>query len=192
MYKEIIGNIAIIKPSEGYVLAFRGDSSGEVYQKVSRHKDKPIDDIIEVKEINIPIYIPIYKENLIEKTNLDEIKQHIISQTKKILEEFLDNNPLLFEEKYYNVSSEAQSHLASIIKAAESAQELQIHYTPMWNSIGEQREYYSLETLKKLFIEIQKYVLKFIIQQQKMEEEILSIDNKTDLLNFSIIYSKED
>lgn len=192
MYQEVFGNVVVIRPSEGYVLTLRGDSSKETYRKISRHKDKSINDIIEVKQSNVPIYVPIYEENLAEKTNLDEIKQHIISQTKKILEEFLDNNPLLFEEQYYNVSSEAQSHLASIIKAAESAQELQIHYTPMWNPIGGQREFYSLETLKKLFIEIQKYVLKFIIQQQKMEEKILSINNKIDLLNFSIIYSKED
>ena len=127
-----------------------------------------------------------------EKISLDEIKQHIILQTKKILEEFLSDNPLLFEEEYYNVSSSAQSHLISIIKAAESAEELGIPYTPMWNAIGKQRQNYSLETLKKLLIEIQKYVLFFVIQQQKMELEILSIQDKKELLNFSIIYSKED
>lgn len=192
MYQEVFGNVIVIKPSEGYVLAFRGDSSQTTYKRISRHKNKPIDDIVEVKESNVPVFVPDYKENLIEKTNLDEIKQHIILQTKKILEEFLNNNPLLFEEQYYNVSSEAQGHLASIIKAAESAEEMNISYTPMWNPIGGQREYYSLQTLKKLFIEIQKYVLKFVIQQQNMEQQILSINDKIELLNFSIIYNKED
>lgn len=193
MYQEQIGDIIIIKPSEGYTLTLRGASSKETYKRISRHKDKSFDDIIEVKKENLPIYVPNYEKNIMEeKISLDEIKQHIILQTKKILEEFLSDNPLLFEEEYYNVSSSAQSHLISIIKAAESAEELGISYTPMWNAVGKQRQYYSLETLKKLLIEIQKYVLFFVIQQQKMELEILSIQDKKELLNFSIIYSKED
>lgn len=192
MYQTIIGNLMVIKPSEGYLLTLRGDPSGTTYVKISRNKNFPIDDIIEVKEANLPVYVPEYEKNIVEETNLDEIKKYIILQTKKLLEEFLDNNPLLFEERYYNVSSDAQGHLASVIKAAENAQELGISYTPMWNAIGHQREYYSLKTLKTLFIEIQKYVLKFVIQQQKMELQILSIKDKEELLNFSIIYNKED
>ena len=192
MYQEQIGDIIIIKPSEGYTLALRGVSSKETYKRISRHKDKSFDDIIEVKKENLPIYIPNYEKNIVEGISLDEVKQHIILQTKKILEEFLSNNPLLFEGEYYNVSSSAQNHLISIIKAAESAEELGISYMPMWNAVGKQRQYYSLETLKKLLIEIQKYVLFFVIQQQKMELEILSIRDKKELLNFSIIYSKED
>lgn len=192
MYQEIIGNMIVVTPSEGYTLALRGDSSGETYAEISRNKNRSLDDIIEVKLTNLPIYVPHYEKNLAEETNLGEIKKYIILQTKKLLEEFLDNNPILFEDQYYNVSSEAQGHLASVIKAAESAQELNISYTPMWNAIGQQREYYSLETLKTLFIEIQKYVLKFIIQQQQMELQILSIKDREELLNFSIIYHKED
>lgn len=192
MHQEIIGNMIVITPSEGYTLALRGDSSDMTYSEISRNKNRTLDDIIEVKLTNLPVYVPNYEKNLAQETNLDEIKKYIILQTKKLLEEFLDNNPLLFEEQYYNVSSSAQGHLASVIKAAESAQELGIAYTPMWNAMGHQREYYSLETLKTLFIEIQKYVLQFIIQQQQMELQILSLKDKEELLNFSIIYHKED
>ena len=136
MYQAQIGDIIIIKPSEGYTLTLRGASSKETYKRISRHKDKSFDHIIEVKKENLPIYIPNYEKNIVEGISLDEIKQHIILQTKKILEEFLSDNPLLFEEEYYNVSSSAQSHLISIIKAAESAEELGISYTPMWNAVG--------------------------------------------------------
>lgn len=107
MYQTIIGNSIVVRPSEGYLLTLRGDSSGATYVKISRNKNFPIDDIIEVKETNVPVYVPEYEKNIVEETNLDEIKKYIILQTKKLLEEFLDNNPLLFEEQYYNVSSDA-------------------------------------------------------------------------------------
>lgn len=192
MNQEIIGNTVVITPSEGYTLAFRGDSSDMTYAEISRNKNRALDDIIEVKLTNLPTYVPNYEKSLTQETNLDEIKKYIILQTKNLLEEFLDDNPILFEGRYYNVSSNAQGHLASVIKAAESAQELGIPYTPMWNAVGYQREYYSLKTLKTLFIEIQKYVLQFVVQQQEMELQILSFKNKEELLNFNIIYNKED
>ena len=50
MYQEQIGDIIIIKPSEGYTLALRGVSSKETYKRISRHKDKSFDDIIEVMQ----------------------------------------------------------------------------------------------------------------------------------------------
>lgn len=192
MNQEIIGNTVVITPSEGYTLAFRGDPSNMTYAEISRNKNRALDDIIEVKLTNLPIYVPNYEKSLTQETNLDEIKKYIILQTKNLLEEFLGDNPILFEGQYYNVSSNAQGHLASVIKAAESAQELGIPYTPMWNAVGHQREYYSLETLKTLFIEIQKYIFQFIIQQQQMELQILSLKDKEELLNFNIIYNKED
>ena len=107
MHQEIIGNMIVITPSEGYTLALRGDSSDMTYSEISRNKNRTLDDIIEVKLINLPVYVPNYEKNLSQETNLDEIKKYIILQTKKLLEEFLDNNPLLFEEQYYNVSSSA-------------------------------------------------------------------------------------
>lgn len=113
----------------------------------------------------------------------------MIKKSKILLETFLSNNPLNFEGKLYNVTTEAQSHLNSVIKASEYAQSLNIEYTPLWNSIEGIREPYSLDTLKTLFIEIQKYVALFVIQQQKIEQDILNIKDIIELLNYNIEYN---
>lgn len=193
MYQNQDGNKLIIQASEGYTLTFRGDSSNQTFAKIILpvNNTKMINKIIEVEDTNIPIYVPEYQKDT-SSMNVDELQQFIISQTKIILQEFLSDNPIEFNGKKYNVTSETQSHLASVIKAAEDAQELEISYTPMWNAIDEQREGYELVALKQLFIEIQKYVLIFVMQQQKMEREILQISDREKLLNYSIKYIKED
>lgn len=191
MEQKIINDIIVITPSEGYLLTFRGDPEGRSFSRIIQSKDKNIDNIIEIIDTNTPIYIPKYEENIFS-FNLGELQQYIINQTKVILKDFLEKNPLLFKGKYYNVSSESQNHLASIIKAAEMAKELNIFYKPQWNAIDEPRTDYDLEILQELFIKIQEYVGQFVIQQQRMEQEILNITDRIQLQNFNIKYSKED
>lgn len=123
---------------------------------------------------------------------LDEIRQHIITQTKIILQEFLNENPMKYKGELYSVTSEAQSHLSSVINAAEDAQNLGIVFTPMWNPQGESRRVYSLDELKRIFIAIQQYILPFVIQQQELEQIILATTNKEQLLNMNISYYKEE
>lgn len=190
MYQEKYGNVIVVKPSEGYSLVFRGDSSGSTYDRITRHKDSSFEDIVEVKKDYSEVYIPQYEEDEKNLEDVGKIRQLVVSKSKVILEEFLKENPLEFEGAYYNVSSEAQNHLASVIKAAEYAQSLGISYTPKWNPIDGKRVSYSLETLKRLFIEIQDYVLSFVIQQQEIEEQILALNDKIEILNFNIVYKK--
>ena len=152
-------SILHIVPSEGYLLTFRGDSSGETFAEMYVPISKDISKLVEVKAENVPVYIPEVIENIEEKS-VDEIQQYLISQTKNLLRKFLENNPLLFEGKLYSVTTEAQAHLNAIIRAAEYANTLNIDYVPMWNDIEEIRQAYNLETLQLLFIKIQQYVSK--------------------------------
>lgn len=191
MKQQIINDSMVITPSEGYLLTFRGDPEGRSFSRIIQPKDRNINNIIEIIDTNIPIYIPQYEEDIFS-FNLGELQQYIADQTKILLKDFLEENPLLFKGKYYNVSSESQNHLASIIKAAEMAKNLNIFYQPQWNAVNEARTNYDLKTLQELFIKIQEYVGQFVIQQQKMEQKIFNITDRVELQNFNIKYIKED
>lgn len=180
-------SILHIVSSEGYSLTFRGDTSGETFNEIYIPISRDISNLVEIKTENIPVYIPELPED-IESKAVDEIQQYLIQQTKEILESFLQNNPLLFEGKYYSVTTEAQVHLNAVIKAAEYANSLNIEYVPTWNDIEESRQAYNLDTLKILFIKIQQYVSELVIQQQEMEKEILNTADKFTLLNYNISY----
>lgn len=191
MYIDVQDFIKIIKASEGQKLAFRGSSSGDFFTTLTVPLYFDESKLIEVEDTSVVVYTPEYKPETYNMT-VDEIQQYIISQTKILLQEFLHENPLYYKGKYYNVSSEAQGHLASLIKAAEDAETLGIFFTPMWNAVGEQREVYELKELKILLIEIQKYILPYIIQQQALENKVLSIIDKEELLTLNLAYQRID
>ena len=63
----------IISASEGYLLTFRGDPSGETFLRYrTPNKNFDITKIVEVKEENVKPYIPEIPINL-ENKSLDEI-----------------------------------------------------------------------------------------------------------------------
>ena len=179
----------IISASEGQLLTFRGDPSGETFLRYrTPNKNFDITKIVEVKGENVKPYIPEIPINL-ENKSLDEIQKYIILQTKNILRDFLETNPLEFQGEFYTASLEKQNALHSVIKAAEYAQELNIPYTPYWSSTKGIRQPYSLDTLKMLFIKMQIYIVDLVRQQQLMENAILENSNILELLNFNISYS---
>ena len=180
-----------IYPSEGYLLAFRGDSSNKFFSSIVYDEAASTDHIVEVKQDNVPVYVPEIDEDIFS-SNEDEIQQYLIQKSKILLKKFLEENPMEFQGKLYNVSFEAQQNLNSIIEAAEYAKNLNIPYMPTWNDIQGIREPYDLETLKILFIQIQQYVANLIIQQQQMELDILSISDKQILLNYNLAYIRKD
>lgn len=177
-----------ITPSEGCVLTFRGDSSNNTFSELYAPIGRDISNLTEIKKENIPIYIPEIKKDLTDKT-VGEIQQYLILQSKILLKKFLEEQPLEFEGKLYNVSSEAQQHLDAIIKAYEYSKILNIDYVPMWNDIYGIKQPYNIDTLKTLFVKIQQYIYNFIIQQQQIEQEILNIADKITLLNYNIVYN---
>lgn len=191
MYIDRYETCMVVTASEGYVLALRGDTSGDTFTKRIQRLDATIDDLVEIPKENAPVFIPEINEST-SSMSVGELQQYLILQSKVILQGFLQDNPLEFEGKFYSVTSDAQAHLISIIQAAQQAANLGITYTPMWNAIDEVRSPYQLDFLQRLFIEIQNYILTFVIQQQIMEQQILTIDNTEDLLQFSILYKKED
>ena len=82
----------------------------------------------------------------------------------------------------------SRSRIQAMIKAGEMAQETGIDFTLTWAPVGEIQQEYSLYDLKKIFVEIQLYVHRFVLQQQLKEQEILAISSKEELLNLDIGY----
>lgn len=131
------------------------------------------------------------KENyVVDYSNLNNAKESLIQYTKNQLEEFLLQNPLLYNNKFYSVTSTAQQHLDSLIAAAEDAAQFSIDFTPYWNDATGIREPWTLSDLRILRIKIQQYILPFIMQQQQMEKKILNTNDIKALHTMKLIYQK--
>ena len=133
----------------------------------------------------------VHNEAIKQYDNLTEAKQALIKSTKTELEKFLSNNPIRYKDKFYSVSTTSQQHLDSLIAAAEDAEKLNIAFTPYWNDISEKRQIWSLYDLKMLRIQIQKYILPYILQQQTMEETILYTNSLQELYALNLSYQKQ-
>ena len=131
------------------------------------------------------------KENyVVDYSNLNNAKELLIQYTKNQLEEFLLQNPLLYNNKFYSVTSTAQQHLDSLIAAAEDAVQFSIDFTPYWNDATGIREPWTLSDLRILRIKIQQYILPFIMQQQQMEKKILNTNDIKALHTMKLTYQK--
>ena len=123
MNKVLYNNkVWIITPEEGHYLALRGDQSNRTASELIIPKNSElIDRVIEIVNTKQTVFVPNYdldQKNL----ELDELKQYIISQTKILLESYLENNPVKIDDKFYNVSQKSQANLLAMIKAGEMAQ----------------------------------------------------------------------
>ena len=133
---------------------------------------------------------PNKENNVVDYSNLNNAKESLIQYTKIQLEEFLLQNPLLYNNKFYSVTSTAQQHLDSLIAAAEDAIQFSIDFTPYWNDATGIREPWTLSDLRILRIKIQQYILPFIMQQQQMEKKILNTNDIKALHTMKLTYQK--
>lgn len=154
------------------------------------------DNLIEIEDANINIinYNNTKTEkdinDIVNNNSLENAKLALIDYTKSQLAIFLENHPLLYNEKLYSVSANTQSFLDSLISAAEDAADIGIHFTPYWNDKSGIREPWRLQDLKELRINIQNYILPFIIQQQNMEQNILHAKSLEELYSLCLMYQK--
>lgn len=191
MYIDKYESFQVVRASEGYVLALRGNESGIYFINQIMPLEASIEGIIEIPKDNIPVYLPQFDFDT-EEISVGELQQYLISQSKSILKNFLEKNPVSYSGKFFSVTSDAQAHLQSVISAADNAARVGMTYTPTWNAVDEVRQPYDIEFLRRLLVVIQNYVLIFVLQQQEMEEQILNIQEKEELLKFSIVYKKEE
>ena len=59
----------------------------------------------------------------------------------------------------------------------------------MWNALNENREPWTINELKILRIKIQEYVLPLILQQQIIEQNIMSLSDYNELILVDLGYN---
>lgn len=129
------------------------------------------------------------------KIDLEVIKQSMIEQSKTLLQEYLQNNPLLsyakYEDgRYYTVTQEKQQQLTSkLFMATIKALNREV-YALTWNDTGNICEEWTLEELTQLSEEIDDFVTDKVTKQQHIE---VVIRNATTLEELeSIVINYED
>ena len=182
-------NLTILTATAGYEVQSKKDKTVS-YKVYILSDSENISDFIEIKSemLNqeIDTYDSVINIDSFEDTDYVSYQQKLIKLSKEKLQFLLSQKAVLFNGKYYSITQEAQSHLDSLIAAAEDAEMLNISFTPMWNDIYGMREEWQLKDLRALRILIQQTVLNYVIQQQSIEQEILSIQDINALQNYSI------
>ena len=139
-------------------------------------------------------YINSYVRMINSQIPIDELKQDYIQYSKKLLEEYLLNNPLKSsvhngEEKYYSITSEKQVLLTKEILMCQMAQLNNTEYHPSWNATGETYSYdWTLEELMELSHEISLFVKPKIFKQQSIEETIKNSLTAEEIMAIDISY----
>lgn len=108
------------------------------------------------------IYLdPNYDEKNKEKIKIElaENKDIKILESKKKLNEWLINNPILYTDgKYYSVTEEKQALLNGNLASYERAAKIGIEYPLKWNSTGEECTDWNYTNLLTLSLNIAEYV----------------------------------
>lgn len=129
-----------------------------------------------------------------QEKELDALKIKKIEQSKNNLKEFLKNKKIVSSchggiEKKYSITSEKQSHIASVLLAATIAEQNNIEYNASWNASGEPCTYdWTLKELRTLAMEIESMVRPFIMKQQYIEVAINEAKTIEEVNAISVVF----
>lgn len=139
-------------------------------------------------------FYPVYEPTIpaVDNSNLDELKANKIAESKTMLAEWLENNPLRYADgKRYSVTAEKQSllngNLASYERAANA--DPNIAYPLKWNATGEECIAWEYEDLVKLSLSIAAYVAPKVSKQQEIEIAISNCSTIEELDKIIISYN---
>lgn len=131
----------------------------------------------------------VIKPNPIElEEQLEQSKIEKIIQSKQQLAEFLENNPLLYNNEYYSVTQEKQSLLTSAIAAYQLKVQAGIPAMLKWNTTGDICREFSLEEITGLVVAITEYVQPRVERQQTYEVQINNATTIEELDSIEIDY----
>jgi hypothetical protein len=120
--------------------------------------------------------------------DLDEYKQNKIAQSKQQLHEFLESNPLEYNNELYSVTQEKQSLLTSAIAAYQLKIQAGIPAVLKWNTTGDICREFTLEEITGLVVAITEYVQPRVEKQQALEVAINNCTTIEELDNIEINY----
>lgn len=121
-------------------------------------------------------------------------KLNKISLSKKMLADYLENNPLHSTvhngiDGIYSVTSEKQSLMMSQYMTYQIAKSVDPSTKLTWNETGKSCEEWSEEEFLQLILEIKAYVYPLVSYQQHIEERIYECSTQDDLNEIEIDYS---
>lgn len=138
--------------------------------------------------------------SMIPNTNIDtmslaEAKEYRIAESKSLLQEYLENNPITStchagKEAKYSITSDKQQYLVSMIAVAEMAEKAGVQYQPSWNASGESCTYdWTVDELKQLAFEMETVVRPLVSKQQTIETTIRACKTISDVKAVEISYT---
>ena len=136
---------------------------------------------------------PVFNPNI---ATLEEIKKHLILESKGNLELYLAAHPITSKchgdvEKQYTITKEKQTLLTQMIMIAQVAVNAGQTYQPSWNAQGEPCTYdWTLQELQQLAFEAEAVVRPLVSHQQTMEAEINAAETKENALTIDIIFGE--
>lgn len=136
-------------------------------------------------------FYPVYEPTIpaVDNSNLDELKANKIAESKTILAEWLENNPLRYSDgKRYSVTAEKQALLNSNLASYERARDAEIPYPLKWNSTGDECVSWDYTDLLALSLTIAGYVAPKVSKQQAIELQIKACTTLDELNEIVIDY----
>lgn len=119
---------------------------------------------------------------------LDQLKTEKINQTKQQLAEFLESNPLMYDNEYYSITQEKQALLTSAIAAYQLKVQANIPAVLKWNTTGDVCREFTIEEITGLVIAITDYVQPRVERQQELEIQIKNCTTIEELDSIIIDY----
>lgn len=131
----------------------------------------------------------LYFKDKNEVIDLDAIKADKIENSKTLLAEWLENNPMTYTDgKMYSVTSEKQALLNGNLASYERAKAVGIEYPLKWNSTGSECESWDYTDLLTLSLTIAGYVAPKVSKQQEIELQIKACKTVNEVNEIEINY----
>lgn len=128
-----------------------------------------------------------------EEDTIGLYKEAKISESKKVLSEYLSEHPLQWSDgKYYSVTTEKQSLLTSNLALYQISASAGQPFKLTWNSTGDECTEWTYEELAALALAIGAYVKPFVAHQQELEIEIKECKTQEELDAIEITYDIAD
>lgn len=183
------------KSTQNYIcFAFQNEVSIDDFASVSTFRMYSDDDMF-LREYTLEDYRlecngnELYFKDKNEVVDLDAIKVDKIENSKTLLAEWLENNPMLYTDgKYYSVTAEKQSLLNGNLASYERAKAVGIEYGLKWNSTGSECESWDYTDLLTLSLTIAGYVAPKVSKQQELELQIKACTTVDEVNEIEINY----
>lgn len=121
-------------------------------------------------------------EPVVTTEEIEAHKTKRIQESKILLANWLNDNPILYSDgKYYSVTEEKQALLNGNLASYERATKAGVEYPLKWNSTGEECTEWNYNDLLTLSLSIAAYVAPKVAMQQNIELNIKACETMDEI-----------